>query len=287
MLLETQTHLQTILSILTILVLAIATFTDIKSREVPDWLSYGFLFSVLGIRSIFTFEQGISVLWSGFLGMFFFFLIGLLLYKTNQWGGADSKLLMGLGGVLGITLPLQSSSLNLLWFFLLLLFVGAIFGLLWMSFLAVRKIPAVIVICKEKLLYWKYLHFSAAGTSVIFLSLTIFVHYLFIPFIVIPLAVFYLFIFITAVEKTCFYRRVLPQDIAEGDWLAEAVQIKEKITLRKKALEMKDIHLLQKLMPQKKVLIKDGVPFVPSFLIAFLLFVWVTVQKVNMWNLLW
>ena len=279
--------LETILASITLFTLAIATFTDIKNREVPDWLSYGFLFAIIGIRILFSLEQGVTILWNGLLGMFLFFLPALLLYRTNQWGGADSKLLIGLGGVLGITLPLQSASLNLLWFFLLLLFVGALFGLLWMGMLSLKTPAAVIQACKEKLQEWKYLHLSAAGASALFLSLTIFVHYLFIPFVIIPLAVFYLFLFISAVEKTCFYRKVLPEHLAEGDWLAEPVQSNGKIIIKKKALETQEIFQLQKHMRGKKVLIKDGVPFVPSFLLAFLLFWWMTAQGISLWSILW
>src|SRR3989338_10377172 len=97
--------LETILGMLTVIVLVFAAFTDLKNREVPDWLSYSFIFAIIGISSIFSLEQGFTTLWSGLLGMGIFFLPALLLYKTNQWGGADSKLLLGLGGVLGLALP--------------------------------------------------------------------------------------------------------------------------------------------------------------------------------------
>ena len=93
--------LNIILASLAIVVLLIASFQDFKKREVPDWISYGFLFSVLGLKSLFAIEFGWKLLASSLLGLLIFFLLALLFYHTNQWGGADSKLLMGMGALIG------------------------------------------------------------------------------------------------------------------------------------------------------------------------------------------
>ena len=57
--------------------------------------------------------------------------------------------------------------------------------------------------------------------------------------------------------------------MTEGDWLAEEVVIQGKKVLKKKTLTNSDI---EKLHTHKisSVLIKEGIPFVPSFLIAYL-----------------
>ena len=78
--------------------LLIATMTDIKTREVPDWLSYSLIVIGLGVRLIYSlFEWNFSYVLFGFIGFGIFFLIALFMYYTKQWGGGDSKLLMGLG----------------------------------------------------------------------------------------------------------------------------------------------------------------------------------------------
>ena len=110
--------LEIILVSLTFLVLSYATYTDLKTTEIPDWLNFGFIGVALGIRAIFSVEQGFTILLSGILGFVIFFILACSLYYTNQWGGGDSKLLMGMGAVIGISLPLTNSSFQLLWFLL-------------------------------------------------------------------------------------------------------------------------------------------------------------------------
>src|SRR3989338_5965028 len=79
-----------------------ASYTDLKTREVPDWLSYGLIFSALGIRALFSLgELDGGILLRGLAGFAVFVAIAYLMYYTRQWGGGDSKLLMGLGAAIG------------------------------------------------------------------------------------------------------------------------------------------------------------------------------------------
>ena len=60
--------LDIILIIITFIVLLVASYTDIRTREVPDWLNYGLIFAAFGIRIIFSFEYGWEIILSGILG---------------------------------------------------------------------------------------------------------------------------------------------------------------------------------------------------------------------------
>src|SRR3989338_11182534 len=131
--------LEIMLTIIALTGLLIASYTDLKSREVPDWLSYGILSSALGIRLIFSLNGKWNILFSGLFGFGVLFAVGYLFYIVSQWGGGDAKLLMGMGAVIGISLPFSASSLNVLWYFLALLLVGSIYGLAWMFFLMIKS----------------------------------------------------------------------------------------------------------------------------------------------------
>jgi len=75
------------------------------------------------------------------------------------------------------------------------------------------------------------------------------------------------------VEETCFVQKRSVKNLTEGDWLAEDVVVNAKRVVPKKTLEMREIRLLQSLKAQGKlkyILIKEGIPFVPSFLLAYL-----------------
>ena len=103
--------------------LLVGTFTDIKTREVPDWVNFGLIFSGIGLRllfSVFSFDW--SFLIDGVFGLGVMVLFGYLMFYTGQWGGGDSKLLMGLGALLGLQFSINSL---LVVFLINVLLVGA------------------------------------------------------------------------------------------------------------------------------------------------------------------
>ena len=103
---------QTILISLALVFLVVASYTDLKKREVPDWLNYGLIFSGLGLRFIFSFEGGWGIFLNGLAGFLVCLGIAYLFYYTNQWGGGDSKLLMGMGAVIGLGLNFENFSFS-------------------------------------------------------------------------------------------------------------------------------------------------------------------------------
>ncbi len=252
--------------------LIIASYCDIRTREVPDWLNFGLIFSVLGIRLIFSVGESWNIFISGLLGFAIFFVLAYLFYYTNQWGGGDSKLLMAMGLLIGVTFPFNSSSWNLFWFFLILLFLGAVYGLVWMFILAIQKWSVFFPDFKKNVRGSTKVHYAAIIGSLLLIIAGLFYHFFFI-LAVFPVSFFYLFMFVTAVEECCFLKKVKISKLTEGDWLAEDVLVKGKKLLDVKTLEKNDLKKLRELMAAgklKHVLIKEGVPFIPSFLFAYI-----------------
>ena len=66
--------------------------------------------------------------------------------------------------------------------------------------------------------------------------------------------------------------------LTEGDWIAEDVKVNGKIICSPKDLGISK-EQIKKLKHHniKKVLVKEGIPFVPSFLIAFVVTSLITV----------
>lgn len=260
----------------TTIILIIASLTDLKTREVPDWVSYSFIFSALGLRVLFSFQEGWQFLVSGLAGFLVFFLLALLFYYTKQWGGADSKLLMGLGAVLGADFIFalnNSNSYSLLMFFIVLLFVGAIYGLIWSVCLAVIKRKLFMKTFRNKLKEHLKEHLVIILISFLLLF-TLLISPALIILALFPLLTFYVFMFISSVEESCFIKKVLPGKVTEGDWLAHDIVVKGKTKVFSKTLEREDLHKIWKLAADgnvKRVVIKEGIPFVPSLLLAYVL----------------
>ena len=94
--------------------------------------------------------------------------------------------------------------------------------------------------------------------------------------VIVAIITFYLWIFVKAIEKVAMLKYITPDKLTEGDWIAEEVKYKGKLICSPKDLgiEKKQIRQVVNLYKKKrikKILIKEGIPFVPSFLIAFVI----------------
>lgn len=261
------------ISILTLVVLSIASYTDIKTREVPDWISYSFMFAAALVRILFSVELGWQILVSGLVGFVITFLFAVLFYFTGQWGGADSKLLMAMGIVLGADFFFIQDGWALPMYFIILLLVGAIFGIFWSTILAIIHHTRFLVKFKERLHEYKKEHLYVAIVSAIFVIIGL----MWMPIIIIigifPLLSYYLFLYVSSIEQSCFVKKIMPHRATEGDWLVEDVKVGRKIVLKATTLEKEDIRALMDLEAHNKldrIVIKEGIPFIPSFLLAYI-----------------
>ncbi|MFH1592111.1 MAG: prepilin peptidase [Candidatus Woesearchaeota archaeon] len=267
-----------ILIITALTALIFATIVDIRIKEVPDWISFSLIATGLIIRLmhsiIFT---DWPFFFYGLLGLGATFLIGNLLYHANQWGGGDAKLLMGLGATLS-TKPFYLAESNipfLATLFILILIAGAFYGVIWSISLIVKNFKKFKLEFKHLLTTRKsyVLQTTSMIASVILLVLIFFVDSTSLKLAIFILAVllaiyFYLFAAVKSIENIHFFKKIPVENLVEGDWIAQDVKLRNKIVLTKRTtLEKKQISELKKLNI-KQVLIKEGIPFVPPFLIG-------------------
>src|SRR3989338_1091038 len=120
-------------------VLLIGSFTDLKTREVPDWLNYGLIISGIGLNLLFSaIYSNPSFIINSIIGLAIFFGIAYIMFYAGQWGGGDSKMLMGLGAMIGLDVSFKTPQFPAS-FLIYALFIGAIYGLLWSIWLAFRN----------------------------------------------------------------------------------------------------------------------------------------------------
>lgn len=267
-----------ILIIITIIALIIATITDIKTHEIPDYLTYSLIFIGLIIKLTYSFlTNNFNYISYGIIGLLAMYIIGSLLYYTKQWGGGDTKLLMGLGITLTTPAFIQTQIPFLLILFLNIIIVGAFYGLIiglilaiknWKKFISEFKKTTKIKLIKNLELILFII--SLAPLILIFISninkLMALLMFLIIN-IYIPLL-----IIIKSIEKVVMYKTILTKKLREGDWLIKPVIKNKKIIIKPRAtgLTRHDIKLLIK-NKIKNVLIKEGIPFVPSIAVSTIL----------------
>jgi hypothetical protein len=280
--------------------LLVGSVTDIKKREVPDWVNYGLIASGFGFNLLYSFVNWeFSYIVNSILGFLVFLSFSLVMFYSGQWGGGDSKMLMGLGALFGINIeffkmiyfnimnlfkPSPISYVKLPFAINLIvnvLLVGAAYGLLW-SFVMValnfRKFRTEVkkVFDNVKRIQKYFIIVAFILILVSYFSLGYPLNFIATALVLLLFTVFYLWIFIKATENSCMLKYVKPLELTEGDWIAEDVKVGGKHICGPKDLgiekkQIKELIGFYKKGKIKKVLIKEGIPFVPSFLIAFIL----------------
>jgi Flp pilus assembly protein protease CpaA len=246
-------------------------------------VNYGLIISGVGLNILFSLiYSSWSFIINSIAGLAIFFGIAYLMFYTGQWGGGDSKMLMGLGAVIGLdVMSLRTQFLS--GFMINALLAGAAYGLLWSVYLAFRDRKKFIkelrkIISAKKIIKLKYFLIALVigltassfavkdvGFKVILLTLAF-----------VSLLTFYLWVFVKAIEKSSMYKLVEPSKLTEGDWIVKNIYFKKQRICGPKDLgiEKRQIKKLVGLYREKKIgriLIKEGIPFVPSFLIAFII----------------
>ncbi|MGV8086192.1 MAG: prepilin peptidase [Candidatus Woesearchaeota archaeon] len=270
--------------IITLIFLIIASIIDIKTREVPDYLSFGLIFIAFAIALAYTIiYKEYFYLINTLLGFVLSLIIAYIMFYLGQWGGGDSKLIMGLGAIIGFNVFPIFGETNL-WFLVLIIsiiFFGAAYGLMWSITLAIRKRKIFL----ENLKLWvnrRGIIITRRILLVIIVLLTIAIltiipkDYTFIMlfFVSVIYLLFYLWLFVKVIEETCMIKEVTINKLTEGDWIYKDVYIGKKFITGPKDLGVsrEQIVLLKKYSAKgkiKTVIIKEGIPFIPAFLLAY------------------
>ena len=218
----------------------------------------------------------------GLAGFGVFFVLAYLMFYTGQWGGGDAKLLMGIGALVGLDFMKFSVDSFIVLFIINLLLVGAVYGLIWTLVLVIKKRKRFIARAKfwakkksVKTMRWIVLIAVLVVIIAAFFAKDIAQKLLLAVLALMIFLTFYFWLFMKIVEEVCMLKLVFPKELVEGDWIAKDVIVSGKRITGPKDLGVstKQIKTLIELHKKKKVgriLIKEGIPFVPSFFVAFI-----------------
>jgi len=241
--------------------LLLASINDIKHRFVHDYLTYSFGALFLILRLILFFETSNPAQ----LGFILYALptlgISFILYKLGAWGGGDLKLLTALS----IGIPYFSTDSVLPFYANFLsnaVIAGMIFSILWALYLILKNLKKVSRKIKKTDVF-------VMLASVIISIILLFQNNLYKIF-----SILFLFLPVTylakKVENEIQTVNKKVSALEEGDWIINDIKIGGRVIKKKPTgLSKKDIMLLQK-SGKKIIQIRDGIPFVPSFLIALI-----------------
>ncbi|HLC37507.1 MAG TPA: A24 family peptidase [Candidatus Nanoarchaeia archaeon] len=258
--------------------LTFASISDLKSKEIPDWLNFSLIIIALAIKSIEAIlARNVFILLYAIAALVIFFLLANLMYYTKQWGGGDAKLIIGLGIIFTqypteflnyfnpkLTIPFAIT------FVVNILFIGAVYGIIWSVSLAIKNYKKIKF---NKDIFKRPMRIILPLVLLFFLSSFLLpqIKYLFGVATIFFLVVYLILIFTNAVEQSIMIKPMALSKLREGDWLYKPVYYKKRLILdnKKPSLTKKDISALKR-FNIKSVIVKDGIPFVPAFLISVL-----------------
>ena len=276
--------MQSLMGAVAFAALVTASYTDFRTREIPDWLNHGLLTFGLGASLLLSiaFWNPLYLAYS-VLGMLVFLGIGYLMFYAGQWGGGDSKMLIALGAVIGLPFAFGTpyfdfrSFIVSFWFNLMLL--GVVYATFWTFFLAFKNRKSVFVKLKAMLAKRAktrlfFLFFAVLVLIAAFFSGHPAMKVLLASVSVVMVFLIYATLFMKAVENVSMLKLVTPDKLTEGDWIVKDVILEGKRITGPSDLGItkEQISTLQSFHSKgriKKVLIKVGIPFVPSYLLAF------------------
>lgn len=259
--------------------LTFASISDLKSKEIPDWLNFSLIIIALAIKSIEAIlARNVFILLYAIAALVIFFLLANLMYYTKQWGGGDAKLIIGLGIIFTqypteflnyfnpkLTIPFAIT------FVVNILFIGAVYGIIWSVSLAIKNYKKIKF---NKDIFKRPMRIILPLVLLFFLSSFLLpqIKYLFGVATIFFLVVYLILIFTNAVEQSIMIKPMALSKLREGDWLYKPVYYKKRLILdnKKPSLTKKDISALKR-FNIKSVIVKDGIPFVPAFLISVLI----------------
>lgn len=264
----------TFVFVLALIYLLVASIKDIKDTEIPNWISFSLVVFIMGFRFFYSlFSQGND--WSFFLqGLVWlgiFVIFGNLFYYGRFFAGGDAKLFMALGPLIAFTGSFNSN-LNLVMIFILaFLFTGALYGLIWSFYYALKNFGAF----KKEFKKQVYTNKNSLLLFLVLIILFFIIGLIYPEILLISLFLFiflFLFLFAKTVDKSCMVKDIPSKDLREGDWLYKDIHFSSKtITASWEGLSRDEINYIQKNSSKKrKITIRNGIPFVPVFLISYI-----------------
>ena len=213
--------------------LTFASISDLKSKEIPDWLNFSLIIIALAIKSIEAIlARNVFILLYAIAALVIFFLLANLMYYTKQWGGGDAKLIIGLGIIFTqypteflnyfnpkLTIPFAIT------FVVNILFIGAVYGIIWSVSLAIKNYKKIKF---NKDIFKRPMRIILPLVLLFFLSSFLLpqIKYLFGVATIFFLVVYLILIFTNAVEQSIMIKSMALSKLREGDWLYKPVYYK-------------------------------------------------------------
>ncbi len=247
-----------------------AVVQDLRRREVDNIWNFSLIGIALAYRlAVSVFSGNYWFVINGFLGFGIFLLLGNLFYYSRLFAGGDAKLIIALGTILPMSYDWIANFKIFGMFVFVFMLGGSVYSLLYSCFLVAENFSGFNL---QFMKYFKKNFRWFIGVLVFSLVWAIFSFFIgFAELMLISLVVLLfpvLLVFSKSVEESCLIKTLDSKNVTEGDWLYQDVRIGNKVIKPNwEGISGEELRLIRK--TDKKILVKYGIPFTPSFLIGF------------------
>lgn len=107
-----------------VLAVLVATFTDLRTRRIPNWLTVSTLVMGFVLNALISYPSPLDGVWLAAKGFALAFGLNLVMYMLHMTGAGDVKLLAAIGAMVGFS--------DFLGIFLLTALLGGVVAILMM-----------------------------------------------------------------------------------------------------------------------------------------------------------
>lgn len=243
----------------------IAGIWDLKTTNIPDSVCIAMIISAFSLHTIQGFlTNDFSLLINATIVGALFLIFSLVMYFTGQWGGGDGELLIAIGVLLPVSSYVTYFPFSLS-FFINMIFIGAIYSIIYSLILAYRN-PKVRKDFFKNLKETKSISIMIF-ILILFLFSTILNEGLLSLIFILLLALFIFQKFAKSIERG-FYKRIPVSKLKPDDMIGEDIP---KLKIYKKfirGLTKKEVQKIKKY--RKYVKIKEGIRYGIVFFLALL-----------------
>ena len=248
---------------ITLIAIILATISDLKTFEIPDSISYFLIIFGISAQIILAAtSQSFQPINALLISLAIASVIAIPLFLLGQWGGGDTKLLLGVAAML----PTFHTTVFpfILTFTFNLFLLGGVYTILIMVYLSSKNWKRIVKIS------------PVAKTLLIITSISLMlpffiknIFFIFLPILSGGITITHLALIL---QKHFFIKKIRPAQLTEGDWITKDLKIGKKTIykVRKIGVLDKDIQKIQKHY-KKSIEIKTGIAFGPSFLFSILI----------------
>lgn len=271
--------------VLALIWIIFATIQDLKTREIANWLNFSLIIFVLGFRFFYSLfvSDGFVFFYQGLIGLGVFFIIGNMLYYGRMFAGGDAKLMIALGVVLPFSGNFFDNLKIFASFLLIFLFVAAFYSLIFSLVLALKNFKSFRKEFNRLINKYKKIVYSVMLLGLVLMAFGLF-EIIFFSLGILVFILPYFYIYAKAVDETSMIKKISTRKLVEGDWLYKDLRMGNKmINAKWEGLKKEEIARIKK--KYKTILVRQGIPFAPVFLISFLMLIYF--WNIGLWNSFW